>query len=190
MHLAAVRRGSQYHFHRAIRKYGADAFRLEVIYTAKTTAELTAMETFFIVLYQSHKPENGYNMTLGGDTPRMTPEIRAKLSLIGKQKYAAGLGLKKYQHLCYTPEALKKNADARRGIHFTQKGSSPLLGKSKSFEHCKNISLARRGVRFSQEHKDSLREAARTKTWTPERRARQAVILQEMKERKAKAIHA
>jgi len=25
------------------------------------------METFFIILHQSHKPENGYNMTMGGE---------------------------------------------------------------------------------------------------------------------------
>jgi hypothetical protein len=41
--------------------------RSEVIYRAKTADELSKMETFFIVLHQSHKVENGYNMTLGGE---------------------------------------------------------------------------------------------------------------------------
>lgn len=51
----------------AITKYGKDAFKTEILYKAKTLVELNAMETFFIILYQSHLPENGYNMTLGGD---------------------------------------------------------------------------------------------------------------------------
>lgn len=38
-----------------------------MIYRAKTADELSKMETFFIVLHQSHKVENGYNMTLGGE---------------------------------------------------------------------------------------------------------------------------
>ncbi len=51
----------------AIRKYGADSFSIEPLYHAQSRKELNAMETFFIVLHQSHKPENGYNMTMGGE---------------------------------------------------------------------------------------------------------------------------
>jgi group I intron endonuclease len=51
----------------AIRKYGADKFTIEFLHRAKTRKELNAMETFFILLHQSHDPENGYNMTLGGE---------------------------------------------------------------------------------------------------------------------------
>lgn len=40
--------------------------RIEILYAAKTVAELNAMETFFILLHQSHLPENGYNRNLGG----------------------------------------------------------------------------------------------------------------------------
>lgn len=63
----ALKRQSQLVFHRAIRKYGVEAFTIEVIYHANTVDELSKMEIFFIILYQSHKSKNGYNMTLGGD---------------------------------------------------------------------------------------------------------------------------
>lgn len=66
-HRHAARRGSPYYFYNAIRKYGVGAFTVEVLHTAKTQDELRKMETFFIVLHQSYKPENGYNMTMGGD---------------------------------------------------------------------------------------------------------------------------
>jgi group I intron endonuclease len=65
--LAEVNRGGTNPIHNAIRKYGADAFITDILYKAKTVEELNAMETFFIVLHQSHKPERGYNLTLGGD---------------------------------------------------------------------------------------------------------------------------
>src|ERR1041385_6805748 len=51
----------------AIKKYGSFAFVSEVLYRAKTRTELDRMETFFIILHQSHVYEFGYNMTLGGD---------------------------------------------------------------------------------------------------------------------------
>jgi group I intron endonuclease len=66
-HIRAAKNGSTLYLSNAIRKYGADAFTVEVIRRAKTPEELSAMETFFIVLHQSHVPANGYNMTLGGD---------------------------------------------------------------------------------------------------------------------------
>ena len=86
VHLYRARTGSPYHFHNAIRKYGAASFKIEVLYTAKTREELSAMETFFIILHQSHLRENGYNMTMGGDGIIPTEEIREKLRLALKGK--------------------------------------------------------------------------------------------------------
>lgn len=65
-HRASVTRGSQQAFHCAVRKYGWNTFRLEIIHTAKSIDELNAMETFFILLHQSHCPQFGYNRSLGG----------------------------------------------------------------------------------------------------------------------------
>ena len=67
MHLRHTAAGSPYYFHNAIRKYGPDAFKIEVLYIAKNAVELSRMETFFIILHQSHKSENGYNLTMGGE---------------------------------------------------------------------------------------------------------------------------
>lgn len=107
-HIADAADGLDLFLHRAIRKHGSKAFSLDVLYTAKTVEELNAMETFFIVLHQSHRPENGYNMTLGGDggiTPgggapkgnknalgfRHTPEERIAMSIRRKgNTYASG----------------------------------------------------------------------------------------------------
>lgn len=57
------------------------------------------MERFFIILYQSFVPENGYNGTLGGDGAAMgntyargkrTQEQRGKMSKVARMGFAAG----------------------------------------------------------------------------------------------------
>ena len=83
-HVYMAGRNAPWAIHRAIRKYGAAAFRVEVLYRARTTdpRELNSMETFFIVLHQSHVKGNGYNLTLGGkgaSGPR-TPEQCKRIS--------------------------------------------------------------------------------------------------------------
>ena len=78
-HQRLARNGSRLYFHNAIRSYGADAFAVEVLYRAKTKEELPKMETFFIVMHQSHKHENGYNLTMGGDgTLNPSEELRER----------------------------------------------------------------------------------------------------------------
>jgi group I intron endonuclease len=85
-HVQDVRRYT-FPLHNAIRKYGTDGFTAEVVHHAKTREELRKMETFFIILHQSHKPENGYNMTLGGDGGEVpNAATRVKMSRAHKGK--------------------------------------------------------------------------------------------------------
>lgn len=60
-------------FHSAIRKYGENNFRWEVIDTADTPDELNTKEVFWIKYFDSYikgESRNGYNMTVGGDSLR------------------------------------------------------------------------------------------------------------------------
>lgn len=66
LHRWAVANRPKQAFHIAVRKYGWEAFQLDVLYQAKSIEELNAMETFFIILHQSFRPEHGYNRNLGG----------------------------------------------------------------------------------------------------------------------------
>jgi len=84
-HRSLARQNGNSYFHNAIRKYGPSVFKLEVVYTAKSVEELAKMETFFIVLHQSHLRENGYNLTMGGDGGVKTAETRAKISVAQKK---------------------------------------------------------------------------------------------------------
>jgi group I intron endonuclease len=64
-HLSSSKKGSTYYLHRAIRKYGAENFKWEVIYNASSEEELNEKETFFIKEYNTNS-QDGYNLTEGG----------------------------------------------------------------------------------------------------------------------------
>lgn len=65
LHLVAVKQGSQYAFHRAIRKYGAESFLVCTVTSALNLEELSRLEEYYIAKF--HSDEEGYNMTLGGE---------------------------------------------------------------------------------------------------------------------------
>lgn len=54
-------------FHRAIKKYGKEKFKFEVIFNCLSVKELNEMEKFFIANYKA--TNELYNMTDGGDGP-------------------------------------------------------------------------------------------------------------------------
>lgn len=57
-----------YHIHCAIRKYGIDNFKIEEIEQC-TDEERFKRETCYILLYESYKPEKGYNYIIEGEGP-------------------------------------------------------------------------------------------------------------------------
>lgn len=70
-----------YAIHRAIAKYGRDAFTREVLATAQSMSDLNTLEIAAIAEHQSFGP-NGYNMTAGGGGITgffHSPETRAKI---------------------------------------------------------------------------------------------------------------
>lgn len=82
----ALSRQLDTHFARAIRKYGVDNFKLEVIDTAECQEELTNKEIFWIKFYNSI--EEGYNETTakekcGGNTYKSKTE--EELKIIGEK---------------------------------------------------------------------------------------------------------
>jgi group I intron endonuclease len=82
----ALKRGSDYYFHRALRKHGLESFTYEILGEFEEEI-LDDMEIKFINEYNTVWP-NGYNQCFGGSN-RMTPEIREKISQAKKAKFAA-----------------------------------------------------------------------------------------------------
>ena len=73
-------------FHRALRRYGFDAFKWERLYRGDDNEKLIEREIFYIKLLNSRAP-NGYNLTDGGDGANtlIDPDVHAKMCLIQKE---------------------------------------------------------------------------------------------------------
>lgn len=68
VHVRSALQGSDYLFHRALRKYGSDNFEWSVL-EESLNENLNDLEKKYIKYYQSYAAESktGYNMTIGGD---------------------------------------------------------------------------------------------------------------------------
>jgi group I intron endonuclease len=64
-HIKNALRGSKYHFHRAIKKYGPDNFEWEVLEGVVSVDDLNYLEIYYIEKYNTFIGE-GYNSTKGG----------------------------------------------------------------------------------------------------------------------------
>lgn len=100
-HVRKSNQNSQYAFHCAIRKYGAEHFHIEQIDVACSKTELDQKEKYWISTLNTMLP-NGYNMVEGGNVPVWNDNIRAKLS--GENHWTT-------RH-SFSEEALKKKHDA------------------------------------------------------------------------------
>lgn len=138
------RRKVNWSFPNALRKYGIDNFKIEIIekYSFETTEELnkklSEREIYWINLDKTNDPKIGYNMTLGGDGT-------------AGHKYA------------FTEEHIENLRESHRGKIQSEeekkKKSKKLLGRKKSKEHCKHISEGRTGITFSPEHCENIRKS-------------------------------
>lgn len=73
-----------YHFHNAIRKYGASTWTHEILFTTNNKSIVSESEIFLISYYDTFY--NGYNSTTGGEFFRHTEYSKKKLSIsrVGK----------------------------------------------------------------------------------------------------------
>lgn len=168
-HISDAKRGSEYHLHRAIRKYGEKEFDLTVLMRGEDEKIAYLMEKRFIALF---KPS--YNMTAGGEgSPGFNPskETRRLLSEI-----RTGHGNPFYgRH--HTDIAKKKMSEGKLGRPSGRRG---VKTKPWSEETRKKHSLSRKGripwnkglvgtFKLSEESKrkigDSKRGKKRAVTW-------------------------
>lgn len=65
-HVSSARQGSPYRFHSAIRKYGIDSWKLEVLFEHENHTICREKEDFFIQHYELNDSKKGYNAKPGG----------------------------------------------------------------------------------------------------------------------------
>lgn len=142
--------GKQTHLYSAMRKYGWDNFKFEVIATAETQCELNALEEYYIKKYDSVR--SGYNMAYGGSINVMYSEIvadkhhkrmrdekvRRKIYESMKESYVARGGA--------TDEHRKHLSENKKAFYQTERGKEVAREFSQRFN-------------MSDEHKELLRRS-------------------------------
>lgn len=129
-HCYEAKRGCEFHLHRAIRKYGADAFERKILATASTIDELNALEEHYIASQNTLVP-NGYNLTTGGANRIPTAEVIAKISATQKgNKFASGHTVS-VEHRAKIAAANKRRAGYKHSEETRLKISAATFGKKK-----------------------------------------------------------
>jgi group I intron endonuclease len=123
-HLSDAKRGCEFAFHRALRKYGEEIFAWEVIEKDIEKSLLDDKERHYIALYESFGPK-GYNMSEGGEGQTgwvPSDETRAKWSEQRKGKDPWNKGMSTPKKVLTEEERAARKADANRRRSESLKG--------------------------------------------------------------------
>jgi group I intron endonuclease len=150
LHLAKTGKGGV--FHRAIRKYGEDAFIWEVLDTVMFSDLLLDLEKFYIAKYNCMVP-NGYNMTTGGDGAsgykrpgKMSKDVREKIS---KSRTGQKNSLAAREKMSKNHRGHPLSEETKRKISLAKMGNNYNVGKHHSEETKKKMSLVQKGIKKS-----------------------------------------
>lgn len=116
------------HFHRAIRKYGWDKFRTEILHENIDSIYLDDWEMYYIAKYDTFG-KNGFNMTTGGN------------------------GIRGYKHTDEHKRKLSENMSGENNPFFGKKHSETVLLLLKQRVGEKNPNF---GTKFTDEHKRKI----------------------------------
>lgn len=136
------------YFHSAIRKYGIESFKWEIIASAASKTQLKKLEISKIAEHNSNNCKFGYNLTIGGDGVNglvFTDEQKLNISKskIGKYKGKNNPFYGKH----HTPETKKLLSDQRKGLNTGDKNyfyDKHYIGKENPF--------------YGNKHKDSTKK--------------------------------
>jgi group I intron endonuclease len=125
-HKCFARSGSFLPFHKAIRKYGFDAFEFNIMYKAKDGKQADAAEQFCIRVLKTRDSRFGYNIAEGGLVNR-----GYKISLQGRKN---------------NRKAQRKFWDSPRGMVLRRKKSKELRGRTLSLSTRKKMGKASKAL--------------------------------------------
>jgi group I intron endonuclease len=174
VHVSEAKSGSMTALHKAIRKYGSDAFVKEILvvsdYEYIRDLEIKAIEAF------NTKSPNGYNLTIGGDGTNgysHTDCTKQKISALAKIRMAEP---ERRKYLSELNTGKKQSAETKEKIRLTSLGRRHMLGKKHSDEAKQKISQAlignthTKGMPFSDEHRAKLSAAGKVRVFTEQHR--------------------
>lgn len=200
LHRHYAKRSSQDAIHRAIRKYGEEAFDWRVEANCGSKERMNSMERFFIALFET-QGRRGYNMTSGGvGTPDHAVSVAARRRMsmvnIGRACWSKG---KKLPSVSLRMMG-NKNGIGNKGRvgkpswskglkmtdEFREKCRQRALGKTASVATRQKMSAARLGRKLSEEAKSKMR--GRKISEETRLKMRVAASLREKSKREAKYV--
>lgn len=153
------RNGSGYknkHFENAIKKYGWNNIKHEILFKELTREEACLMEKLYIGLYNTTDRKYGYNLTYGGESGVLfTEEVKQKISNSLKGENHPMYGKE------FSEERKQRISEAKLG-HTTSKEARAKMskshtGKKVSFETKKRMSKSHIGKSCSEDVKLKIR---------------------------------
>ncbi len=173
-HYYEANNGSVFYFHKAIRKYGKENFKIETVCGCIGSAErLKELEIIFIAKYKANVYGVGYNMTDGGEGTtglKLSEETKRKIGEAGKgNKYNLGKKL--------SEETKRKMSKAARFR------SPNFLGKQHTEKSKKKMSESHdgqtpwnKGLKHSEETKRKMSESRKGKKHSEETKRKMSIV--------------
>lgn len=158
------------YFYNAIKKYGWENIKHEVLFENLTKQEAEQKEIETISLYNSSNKKFGYNLERGGKAGyRLTPEIREKMSIAARGKIVSAETRAKiskaHKGRIFSEETKKKISQAKMGKTVSEETRRKLSeinkGNKMSEEARKKLSEAKKGQKFSEETRKKMSEYAK-----------------------------
>lgn len=149
-HLRHARYGDQV-INRAMRKYGIDKFYIETLEICEVS-ELDKREIYYIDLYDSTDKSKGYNVSIGGNTPRFKRKVLSINELVNlyvNEKFTLEVIAKKYNVSRYIVSTELKNAGVvLRDRHDSAERVSK-VNKELILESIKNTGSLRQAAKYA-----------------------------------------
>ena len=192
-HLHQASQHSEYAFHRAISKYGVDAWTHEILETqddpiAANDAEIRLIAEHKTFIYDH--PDLGYNMTKGGQGNlglkfSHSDDVKQRISDAGKGRVLSGetrhnISLANTGKV-RTDEQRQRISESHKGYEASEetklKLSEALSGRSKSDEHKAKIGRANKGRKHTEESRRNMSESRKGMTQSEETRKKRSESL-------------
>jgi group I intron endonuclease len=163
-HRQYAKSGKKMVLYDAIRKYGIDKFKFEILFDNLNIDELNKKEIENINKYNSLVPD-GYNAGKGGDNYERTIETREKISNIHKGRVITDEWKRKMSESQkgkkHTEESKKKMSESQKGRKQSEETKQKLskinLGKKLSPERIQKIIDGQTGKKRSEKAKINMR---------------------------------
>ena len=154
---------NNYPLYRAIRKYGWNNFKVEIIDVDTTQEELNSKEIYWIKEFNCIVP-NGYNIKGGGSNGKHHEETKAKLRLahIGKHhtEESKAKMSKAWEGRIVSEETKAKMRLATTGKHLSEEAKAKIsalqIGRKLTEETKAKMRLAKTGKKRSEETKKKI----------------------------------